>query len=326
MIKLRHTDEWVGLVVVLATVVFLGAVLQAGLLRDWFRPVSILRVLLPEAGVGGLSVGAEVEVLGTQAGKVRRIVIDPDQRMYAEAEIDDQARAFIRRDSKIIIRRRYGVAGAAFLDISRGTGTPLDWEFAVLEATTERAPTESIGALIDEARQKIFPIVEDVGRTTHALAAITERLERGEGDLGRLLKDETLVRQAEATVADVRQSLAGLGRIVEALDRAAQEVQSLVQAVRTGDSNVPSLLKRTDAILANVQVLTRDIARATPRVPQIAQNVERSTANLPALLTQTQQTAMELEALLTQLRGHWLLGGEAVAPPPRRLSPTEVRP
>jgi len=157
MIRLRHTDEWIGLVVVAATVLFLGAVLQAGLLRDWFRPVSILRILLPQAGVAGLAVGAEVEVLGTQAGKVRRIVFDPDQRIYAEAEIDDRARAFIRRDSKVVIRRRYGVAGAAFLDISRGTGLPLNWDFAVLEANTERPPTESIGALFDEARGKNFP-------------------------------------------------------------------------------------------------------------------------------------------------------------------------
>lgn len=326
MTRLRHTDEWIGLIVVAAAVLFLGALLQAGLLRDWFRPVSTLRILLPQAGVAGLAVGADVEVLGTQAGRVQRIVIDPDQRMYADARIDDQARAFIRRDSKIVIRRRYGIAGAAFLDVSRGTGLPLNWDFAVLEATTDRAPTESVGALIDEARQKIFPILEDVGRTARSLAAISERLDRGEGDLGRVLKDETLVRQTEATITDVRQSLAGVGRIVAGLEHTEQEVQALVQAARTGEANVPAQLRRMDNILANLQVATHDIAGAMPRLPKIAQNVERSTADLPALLTQTQQTAMELEALLTQLRGNWLLGGQPPTPPPRRLSPTEVRP
>ena len=35
-----------------------------------------------------------------------------------------------RRDSKALIRRRYGVAGAAFVDISRGTGSELDWSDA----------------------------------------------------------------------------------------------------------------------------------------------------------------------------------------------------
>ncbi len=326
MIRLRHTDEWVGLIVVVAVVLFLGAMLQAGLLRDWFRPVSVLRILLPEAGVGGLSVGAEVEVLGTQAGKVRRIVIDPDQRMYAEAEIDDQARAFMRRDSKIVIRRRYGVAGAAFLDVSRGVGQPLDWGFAVLEASTERAPTESVGALIDEAREKIFPIIEDVGRTTHSLAVITSRLEHGEGDLGRLFKDESLIRNAEGMVADLRQSMQAVGRIVETLDRTMQDVRALVQSANGRESGVPTLLRRVDGILANIQAVTRDIARTAPRAPAIARNVERTTDTLPALLVQTQQTAQELEKLLTQLRGHWLMGGDPTPPAATRLPPSEVRP
>src|SRR5262249_12266195 len=38
MIRLRHTDEWVGLLVVAAVAIFIGVALQAGVLRDWFRP------------------------------------------------------------------------------------------------------------------------------------------------------------------------------------------------------------------------------------------------------------------------------------------------
>src|SRR5690348_5704746 len=109
MIGLRHTDEWVGLLVIIAVALFIGSVLEAGVLHDWFRPVSHLRIVLPQSGVGGLAVGAEIEVLGTHAGTVRRIVLNPDQQMYAEADIDQQAIAFIRRDSQAFIRRRFGV-------------------------------------------------------------------------------------------------------------------------------------------------------------------------------------------------------------------------
>src|SRR5277367_77577 len=91
MIRLRHTDEWVGLLVIVAVFLFLGSVLEAGVLRDWFRPVSHLRIVLPQAGVGGLSVGDDVEVLGIHAGIVRRIVLNPNQQIYAEADIDEQA-------------------------------------------------------------------------------------------------------------------------------------------------------------------------------------------------------------------------------------------
>ena len=57
MIRFRHTDEWAGLLVVLAALLFVGAMLEAGVLRDWFRPVSHLRIVLPQSGVGGLAIG-----------------------------------------------------------------------------------------------------------------------------------------------------------------------------------------------------------------------------------------------------------------------------
>lgn len=313
MIRLRHADEWVGLVVVAAIVLFLGVVLQAGVLRDWFRPVSTLRVVLPEAGVAGLSQGADVQVLGTKAGTVRRIVISPNQQMYAVAEIDDQARAFIRRDSKAVIRKSFGVAGAAFLDISRGTGPPLDWRYAVINATTERDPTEDVGAMIDQLRAKVFPILDDAGRITHALADATERIDKGEGSVGILLKDDTIARNLETTTAQLK--------------TVASNIDAIVASAKAGDSSVPALLKRTNDTLASLQSAMKDLDQGAKHVPQIARNVEGGTGNLGSLLTQTQQTAHELQLLLTQLRGLWLLGGGGKpAPEPARLPATEVSP
>src|SRR5262249_44357889 len=192
MIRLRYGDEWIGLVVLIAIVLFIAAILQAGVLHHLFRPVSTLRVILPEAGVAGLSEGAEIQLLGTRAGLVRELVLRPDQAMYAGAEIDDQARPFIRRDSHAVIRKSFGVAGAAFLDISRGSGAELDWKFAVISATTERDPTESVSALFDQLREKIFPILDDTRDLMHGLASVSDRLGRGEGSIGALRKTDGL--------------------------------------------------------------------------------------------------------------------------------------
>ena len=324
--KLRHTDEWIGLLVIAAIVVLIVAIMQAGLLRDWFKPVSSLRLILPESGVAGLEVGASVEVLGTRAGTIRKIVIDPTQQMYALADIDEQAKPFIRRDSAAVIRRQFGLAGAAFVDISRGTQTEMDWTYAVLNATAERAPTDSISALIDEVRSKVFPILDNVGQATKALADVMSRVNKGEGSVGHLLKDETLAQQIEATVASAHQSVEGLNEILGQLQQSAKQVNGITQGV---GKDVPALLKKTDDVLANLQNVMKDLSQATTRLPTITRNVEGSTANLPTLLTQTQLTAQQLEELLTQLRGLWLLGGGNNPPPPvdtQRLPPSAVQP
>ena len=115
---------------------------NAGLLKEWFQTSLTLRIVLPEDGMSGLSQGSEVQILGTRAGEIRRIVIDPSQHMHAEARIELQMRPFIRRDLQIVIRRQFGIAGNAYVDISRGRGPELDWVYAVLTAGTDRAPTD----------------------------------------------------------------------------------------------------------------------------------------------------------------------------------------
>jgi phospholipid/cholesterol/gamma-HCH transport system substrate-binding protein len=328
MIRLRHGDEWVGALVVLAALLFAGAVLHAGLLRDWFKPIEVLRVNLPAAGVAGLAIGADIEVLGIHAGQVRRIVINPNQQIYAEAEIDEQAEAFIRRDSAAVIKRRFGIAGAAYIELSRGSGPPMDWHYAVVDATTERDPTEGIGALVDQLREKIFPILDDVGHVTHSLAAIVARVENGQGDIGRLVSDDRVMRDVEGITRDAHEAVLGVGRLVTQLEGAARDVAAVTQSVRARDDGVPALLRRSDRILASLEGVTRDIATASERLPQIARNVESGSQNLPALLTQLQLTAQQLEQLAAQLRGLWLLGGDSkpVAGDPPRLPSTQVRP
>ena len=326
MIRLRHTDEWVGALVIAAVALLLIAALQAGVLREWFKPTAELRLVLPSAGVAGLEVGADVEILGTRAGRVNEIVLDPDQQMYAMLEIDEQATAFIRRDSKAVIRRRFGVAGAAFVDISRGTGEELDWTYAVVEAVTERAPTDSVSALIDEAKQKIFPVLDNVGRITQSLAEVAERINRGEGNVGRLLVDDSMVKQAEATVGAARDAVAALNLLMADLQKSAGNINALTQQVSAPDG-VPAVLAQTDENLATLKKILDDVAVATRRTPSIAKNLEGSTATLPALLTQLQVTIKNLDQLVVQLQRSWLLGGGGAQPQePKQFSPSQVLP
>jgi phospholipid/cholesterol/gamma-HCH transport system substrate-binding protein len=293
-IRFRYASEATGLVVLLALILFAAAIIQAGVLHDLFRPSVILRVILPEGGVAGLSRGAAVDILGTKGGEVTRIVIDPTQQMHAEVRLEEDMQVYVRRDSQAVIRKRYGVAGDSYLDISKGAGQPLDWTYAVITATLERPPTENLGAIMDEMRQKVLPIIDETYRSVQLLASIMERLERGEGAVGRVLADDRLVRNLEATVENAKGS-------VEA---------------------IPGLLSRVEKTLADVQKISRDLSRATP---EIARNVEETSKTVPMLLLQSRATAADLQQLLIQLRGHWLLGGQPDSTA-TRLPATAVRP
>ncbi len=304
-VRLRHTDRWVGALVLAAVLLFLGALLQRGAVREWLNPSPTLIVLLPEQGTAGLGEGAAMEVLGTNAGTVRRVTVRPDRRLTAEVRVEEQATTFIRQDATAIIRKRFGVAGAAYLDVERGSGPPLDWDGPsppVIEASSERAPTETVGELLDQVQARLLPVIESVERGTHAFAVAMERLERGEGSVGRLLADDTLARDAEAAAQRA-------AAILERLEGVAEDSGRLAAAAGDGEGGVPALLRRADQTLALLQRASRDLARATPALPRTTRTVEQGAGSLPALLVQTQETARELELLVNQLRGLWLLGG-----------------
>jgi phospholipid/cholesterol/gamma-HCH transport system substrate-binding protein len=110
--------------------------------------------------------------------------------------------SFVRKDSEATIRRRFGVAGAAFLDVSRGEKEPLDWAYAVIPATTERAPTEGIGQMIDEVRTRVLPIVADMQRAIASVAAIAEKVNDPSGEVQAMVRDvRALTRRIEAGAA-----------------------------------------------------------------------------------------------------------------------------
>jgi phospholipid/cholesterol/gamma-HCH transport system substrate-binding protein len=325
---LHQLDEIVGAVVLACIGVFIAVLINAGLLKDWFQPSFTLRILLPDEGVSGLAPGAEVQVLGTRAGEVRRIVIDPSQRMHAVARVEDQMRPFIRRDSKVSIRRQFGVAGAAFIDIARGTGPELDWSYAVIAATTDRAATDTLGQMIDEVRAKIAPVLDDVQKAVLAFTAVAQRaidpagpleqtlssaagiahkVENGEGVAGRLIANEKMASDLEATLLSVRELAAELERTSK-------------------DPRIGQILLKTDSVLTSLQATTRNLATT---MPKITENVTATTDAMPATLLQAQIAAHELELLLAQLRHNWLFGGGGGAPtvPASRRAPAiEVRP
>ena len=180
----QYTDEWVGLLVLVTIAVFFAAAVEAGLLHQWLQPPGRLRILLPQTGVGGLSPGADVEVVGIHAGTVRSLRLNTDGAMYAVADIDPQAEPFIRRDSRATISLRYAVAGAAYVSLSRGSGEPMDWDYAVVTATTAHNPVDLLTETIRDIQTRVTPILANAEDVTGSAEVDFGRHPSGERKCG----------------------------------------------------------------------------------------------------------------------------------------------
>ena len=340
--KFRYTNETVGLFVLITLLIFVAGLIYSGQVRKWFNPGETLKVVLPDEGLFGLAEGSTVEILGTKAGEVRDIVINPDQKIHANVRIDSDMAVFVRSDSKAMIRKTFGIAGDAYLEITRGTGAPLDWEYAVLTVESDRKTSDTLAELIEELRAKILPVVDDAHKAILMLTAvakdlqdpdkgvqqlltnlnsIADRIDRGEGTIGRLLTEDKLIRDLEALVAR-------LGPIFDDLKKTIQNVSEFSKEfdIETGD--IPEITRNLKKTLASMEMVMKDLSQTTPQLPQIVKNVGDTTDAVPILVLQVQQVMIELERLIQQLQSHWLLGGGSGQPSQTatRISPLEVNP
>src|SRR5205085_7023666 len=103
-------------------------------------------------------------------------------------------------------------------------------------------------------------LCENVGRRHGAPA-------KKEGDVGRLLTDDTMVRDIEGIVAKAGGAVSDLAEVASELQLAARNIKTLSQSINARDNGVPRLLQRADTTLATPQQSTRDLALAAPRAP-----------------------------------------------------------
>ncbi|MDI2089934.1 MlaD family protein [Commensalibacter oyaizuii] len=306
LFQLRYANEWTGGLVLLCLLAFVGAVIEAGILRDWMTPAAELNIVLPQTGVDNLSVGDNVEVFGISAGTIKKINVNSDGGLSAVAAIDPQLKTFIRRDSQVTIKRQFAVAGAAYVSITRGYSSPLNWRYAVLVAKTEPNPADQISQMVLQIHERIVPTMDSAKNMMASLEMAVESIQQGKGTIGRLINNDELIRRAENMV---------------------QTLNNIIEQLKPIEQNINKVIKHSDTMVVNFGKVSKDLTKASPNLAPIAKNVNETTQQLPAMMTQLQSTVRDLQQLIVQLKGMWILGGSGKAPAKsKRLPAREVRP
>ena len=153
------------------------------------------------------------------------------------------------------------------------------------------------------------------------LNSIADKIDSGQGSLGRLLADDKLVRDLEGVIGR-------MGPIIDDLKTTMQNVSEFSTQFDIDTGDIPEITRRLKEIMASMEIVMKDIRKATPQLPEVVKNVGDTTDAVPVLVLQVQQVMVELERLIQQLQSHWLLGGGSSQPSQAatRISPLEVSP
>ncbi|HEX7577942.1 MAG TPA: MlaD family protein, partial [Verrucomicrobiae bacterium] len=155
--KFRRVNEITGTFVLVVVAVLIAAVVWTGHSQRWFKSRVTLRIVLPEAGAAGIRQGSEVYFLGTLVGSVSYVEVDEKGRMEAEANIRRDFFRFVRADSSAVIKKKFGVAGDSFFEVTRGEGKPLPENNASIVCNEQFQ--SALEAAIEDIRRDFFRFV-----------------------------------------------------------------------------------------------------------------------------------------------------------------------
>ena len=200
-------------------------------------------------------------------------VVHSDQQMHADVRIQEDMKPFVRRDSKAIIRKRFGVAGSSYLDISRGFGAQLDWEFAVINAAADRAPTESIGEIIDEFRTKVFPVIDDTQQAIRTFLTIAKQLQDPDGDM------QLLLGHLNTVSGKIARGEGAFGRLVME-EKLMQDFTGLLGRVNESIARFEPLFDEFETTIGNIAEISTQFNKQAKNLPQISQDLRELVASV----------------------------------------------
>jgi phospholipid/cholesterol/gamma-HCH transport system substrate-binding protein len=302
--KFRRVNEITGTFVLVIIAVLIAAVMWTGHSQRWFKSRVTLRIVLPEAGAAGIRQGSEVYFLGTLVGSVSYVEVDEKGRMEAEANIRRDFFRFVRADSSAVIKKKFGVAGDSFFEITRGEGQPLPEKYASIVCNEQFQ--SALEAAIEDIRRETLQALKKTSAGLDTWTALGTNLITTQERL------EQLIGRLNLMVAGVEQGKGTAGRLIT--DTAlADEAQNLL--LRANET-----MGELQGMVTNLNVVVKNVQNGTTRLPQITDAVADEVKDLPGLVRQTQASMREMERLVEAMQKTWLLRKyvNPTNPPPLR--------
>lgn len=287
---LRHVHALTGTFVLVVLGILIAVVVLAGRSQRWFIGNVNLSIVLPETGAAGIRRGSEVYFLGTLMGTVSDLSVDPTGRMEAQVNIRRDFYLFIRADSSAVVKRKFGMVGDAYFEITRGHGKTLPEKNARI-ICTEQLPS-ALESAVEEVRGEAVPALRELKEGLHIWTSLGSNLVTSSARLDQLLM------RTDNMAAELQQGKGSLGKML--VDpAAADELQILL-------TNASSAMEELRGVLFHLHQASGNFQLASTNLPAISETLAREARDLPGLVLQTQTSMRELERFIEALQRHWL--------------------
>lgn len=249
------------------------------------------------AAADGLREGSEVQLAGVRIGKVEGVNLLPpdspeDFKVEAVMAIDNELNGSpiterIRTDSNAQLIATSLLANDKTINISPGTakGSPIS-EGAVLESR--------VAISINQLTQTGNELLEQINKIAIPANEILNKANQGDGTLGRIINDEDLYKNLDATVREMQATLDKVNRgggtagklindpeLYNSLNRTVGQLENIAADIRSGRGTAGKFVT-DDALYNDTRAAIADLRASAAKIDSIADDFKSISADLSA--------------------------------------------
>lgn len=306
-----------GVFIFILAVYFLGN--RQNLFGDNVKISSVFK------NVNGLQMGNNVRFAGVNVGTVRGITILNDTAICVDMFINERTAQLIKKNALATISSD-GLVGSMIVNIIPNDSPALERiETGDTIASISKIATADMLTTLNTTNENAAMLTQDLLR-------ITNTINKGEGLLGALLKDE-------AMVDDVKQSLSNLQQTTQTAKTTMASLNKIVNEINF-DDNVAGLLlndtlsaRKLAAVFDNIETSSKEIEELTKNLNTFSETLKTNDGllnfalhdttvvrSLDATLKNVEEASDKLNENMEALKHNFLFRGYF-----RRLERQEAR-
>ena len=199
----------IGLFTIAGLAVLIAIIFLIGNKRNLFS--STFGVYGTFKNVNGLAIGNNVRFAGITIGIVQNITIINDTTVRVDLTLNDDVKKFLKKDSKISIGSD-GLMGDKLVVIAPG-GITSQEQVKNGDQLPSVPPVDA-----DKIIAKLTGIADNAGTLIQNLSDITGKVNSGKGSLGRLLNNDRMANDLDATVKQAKTTMANVHKTTSTLN------------------------------------------------------------------------------------------------------------
>lgn len=305
----------VGIFILLGVTIFAVGILTLGGQRKSF--VQSIKVKAIFHDIGGLAKGDNVWYSGVKVGTIKSINFINHSEIEVLMNIETASREFIHKDVKAKLSSD-GLVGNKIIALTGGTTTVPAIEDGDIITVEVAVSTEEIMNTLQVNNKSLVEI-------TGNLKAITGKIMKGEGSIGKLINDETIYNDLQGTMATLRKTAANTQMLTEGLADYSAKLKSkgtlandlvtdtvVFHKLRATISQMETIAQGVDSVVLNLRDASAGVKenlRNENSPAGVLLNDEKTGQALKQTISNLQSSTEKLDENMEALQSNFLLRG-----------------